>query len=268
MRFLALIFITLLLPALAFADQMENDQAGKDQLYQIYFFDPKVGKDFILLEKLMVRDSKFYVSADWAIQKFALNWNITDTNNLVISRAHIEPNPALRGVVPPDRTPWAKHELSITIEGNAFLNFMPSESRNPLQSYVDLETFTQATGNTYAFTSKTQVIHIRIEGDKPVEQKQSACQEWIHSPPEAQSENTPFNSGKGHWRDSLRPVCNESDEIVSEVSGKAIVFFGPPCQGGAPRDLTEENKAWQKDVVALRQRYDIVDENNCPCCIP
>src|ERR1017187_41720 len=190
MRFAAFLSLALfLLPSVAFADPPENTKVEENQLYQIYFFNSTVGKDFILLEKLMVQDSKFYVSADWAIRQFGLDWDIADTNTLLLSRSRMETSNKRNAL------PWADHEMSITIEGKAFTDFIPSETRNPIQSYVDLEAFTRATGNTYAFSSKTQVMHIRVEGavgqEKPVEPTPSTCHEWIRRFGEAQAEHTP-----------------------------------------------------------------------------
>jgi hypothetical protein len=107
--------------------------------------------------------------------------------------------------------------------------------------------------------------------EKSVERKPSTCRQWIRGFTEAQPKGTPPPSDHGGWLARLRPVCNERDEMVSEVSGRVIVLFGPPCQGGAMRDLTHEIheiKVWQKDVSALRQRYEVVDESRCPNNIP
>ena len=157
--------------------------------------------------------------------------------------------------------------VSLEIDGKNFPDVIPGESNNPLQSYVDLELFTDAVGGSYFLNEDNSVIHLKpaISKGGVAPLRKSICQDTIDAVAKEDSET----AGSAPWWKKFKPVCNEHEELVNENSGRAIVFFGHRCPGGAVHVETEaERKAWDAENTNLNLRYDIVNEVHCPCCIP
>lgn len=248
------------------ADDNPSAADSRQEYIQIYSFTPVAGREFTDIQKLMVRDSRYYAPADWAIRQFNLQWNITPENVLLISRKPVVVPRGDNGTGT-GRNPWTDHPPGVEIEGRDFPNIIPGESNNPLQSYVDLEAFAAAAGGSYVFNQDTGIIHLKTalpeEGTAP--SRPPLCQDTIDAIAKADAATADSHP----WWADFKPACNGHDELVNENSGRAIVFFGHPCPGGVVHVTTDaERKAWQAENEDLSRRYDVVNETSCPCCIP
>jgi hypothetical protein len=236
----------------------EQADTGTRQYMQIQFYTPAAGREFNETERLVAKGGHFYAPVDWALRLFNLPWTIDAENKLVIARTRAELPVTHGGTV-------AKGAPAITFAGAAFTDVLPGEpgpqQNSPLQLYVELKTFTEAALGGYFYNEQTQVIHLSPVSPAQMSSptKKSICEETIEA----------TKTRKTAWPARFRPACNVQNELVSGATGRAIVFFGHRCQGGAVHaDTEEERKAWQDENADLRSRYEVVDEVSCPCCIP